>query len=170
MSLRSAAAKLYRTFFPLPVPELDLKTFAVMDAVLKPVSNAIDIGANRGEILAQVLKRAPQGAHWAFEPLPSLYPELARKYPNVECRQIALSDQAGTAAFHWFPKIDGFSGLQRRKIEASAQQQSIEVQVETARLDEVRDPGLPLQFIKVVEGAEYKVFRGAEETLRRQRP
>jgi SAM-dependent MidA family methyltransferase len=43
-----------------------------MSRVLKKDSNCIDIGANEGTILRDMLKFAPRGDHMAIEPIPDL--------------------------------------------------------------------------------------------------
>src|SRR4051794_13635107 len=49
----------------------------------------IDVGANVGELLGPMTEAAPAGRHIAFEPLPDLAAELARRFPRVDVRAAA---------------------------------------------------------------------------------
>lgn len=48
----------------------DRLTKEVIARSLKNNSNAIDAGCHKGEILDLILKHAPNGKHFAFEPIP----------------------------------------------------------------------------------------------------
>lgn len=48
----------------------DQQTVEVMRLVLENNSNCVDVGCHKGEILDEVIKLAPEGLHFAFEPLP----------------------------------------------------------------------------------------------------
>jgi len=48
----------------------DKETRGIMKGLLRADSNCIDIGCHKGEILREMLKYAPNGQHFAFEPLP----------------------------------------------------------------------------------------------------
>ena len=50
---------------------------AVMTSILRRDSCCIDVGANEGEMLQEMLRLAPQGRHLAFEPLPDYAERLA---------------------------------------------------------------------------------------------
>src|SRR5438132_12398776 len=82
----------YRRFRPTPIPVCDHETRRVLMATLRPNSNTVDVGCNRGSILREILQLSPNGRHFAFEPIPSLFVELCRRFPGVECHGIALSD------------------------------------------------------------------------------
>jgi hypothetical protein len=47
---------------------------------LPPNANCIDIGANRGDILREILTLAPDGEHLAFEPLPERAADLRTEF------------------------------------------------------------------------------------------
>jgi FkbM family methyltransferase len=102
----------------------------------------------------------------AFEVVPHKIRFLRRKFPDVEVRQLALSDRAGQTRFFVCSHLSGFSSLARpyrRKAE--------EITVETARLDDVLPADRRVDFVKLdVEGAELLVLRGAAATLARCRP
>lgn len=149
--------------------------FQIMQRALAPGSNCVDIGANAGDMLAEMTRLAPDGTHYAFEPIPALAQDLTTRFPptgraSVHVRNMALSDASGTAQFHINLDTSGMSTL-RADLPAQRQAplQSIFVTVET--LDRV----LPLEYraalVKIdVEGAEYPVVRGGLEFFKRSRP
>lgn len=144
--------------------------FEIMRRVLREDSAAIDIGANAGDMLQVMVTAAPRGRHLAFEPIPKLAQSLRERFPQVDVRQMALSDHPGTAQFDVVLDILGHSSLQATDEEKRSHQvQTIPVTVET--LDRVVDPARMIRLIKIdVEGAEYQVIGGAAVTLRRCRP
>lgn len=168
--MKKMLRRLYRTLVPEPVPLCDADTIAVLVARLQRDSCAIDIGCNRGSILREIVRLAPDGSHFAFEPIPRLYRLLCKRFPTVDCRRIALSDVKGTVTFNHFTQMDGFSGMVRRDVGANLGRVE-EIAVETERLDAIVPEGTTVTLIKIdVEGAEYRVLRGAESLLRRCRP
>ena len=168
--MKKMLRRLYRTLVPEPVPLCDADTIAVLVARLQRDSCAIDIGCNRGSILREIVRLAPDGNHFAFEPIPRLYRLLCKRFPTVDCRRIALSDVKGTVTFNHFTQMDGFSGMVRRDVGANLGRVE-EIAVETERLDAIVPEGTTVTLIKIdVEGAEYRVLRGAESLLRRCRP
>jgi FkbM family methyltransferase len=111
-----------------------------------------------------------QGQHVAFEPIPRLHLLLCRRFPRVKCYRLALSDRKGTVQFSYFREMDGFSGFLRRDVGIDPGQVE-EITVGTERLDEILPVDLQVALIKIdVEGAEYRVIRGAERVIRRSRP
>jgi FkbM family methyltransferase len=117
-----------------------------------------------------MLQFAPRGTHFAFEPVPRQYRYLVETFPKVKVHQVALSDSPGEATFVHVVSRPTYSGL--RAIQYPSSQERTEViTVRTARLDDLIPPELPIHFVKVdVEGAEFQVFSGGVETLRKNRP
>ncbi len=147
----------------------DLQTLQVMDRVLKPASNCIDVGCYKGDMLREMIRRAPQGRHFAFEPNPHQYAQIAKDFPEIEIHNVALSDSAGTAIFQWCVSSPALSGLARR--ECTQQERVEELQVQTVLLDDMIPEEVKIDFIKVdVEGAELQVFRGGARMIGRCRP
>jgi len=143
---------------------------AVLAATLRGDGCYVDVGANRGQVLREAVRLAPAGGHVAFEPIPELARELAREFPGVDCRQLAIGAHREQARFCHFRSLDGWSGL-RRNPEVSDQQGAPEyIDVQVSTLDEElagRDPLI----VKIdVEGAELAVLEGAGELLARARP
>ena len=54
-----------------PAPE----EYRVMKQVLLADSNCIDVGANDGQMLGEMMRLAPDGSHYAFEPIKHLADE-----------------------------------------------------------------------------------------------
>ncbi len=136
--------------------------------VLQETSNCIDVGAHRGDVLRTILRHAPRGRHIAYEPLPHLAAALRTDFPSVEVRQAALADEPGILPFAYVRSRPAYSGLQDRVADTEEVEQ-IEVDVEV--LDESLPADYEPSLIKVdVEGAEYRVFRGARKLISAHRP
>lgn len=151
----------------------DAQAAQVIERVLERDSNCVDVGCHHGSILAIMLARAPEGRHFAFEPLPGPFANLQRKFAgraNVELRQSALSDAPGESTFQHVVSNPAYSGLLKRRYERP-DEEVVEIRVRLERLDDVIPETLPIRFVKIdVEGAELQVLRGAVETIRRTRP
>jgi FkbM family methyltransferase len=151
----------------------DIQTVKVMKRVLREDSNCIDVGCHQGSMLREILRFAPNGNHFAFEPLPGMYQDLSKSFGNLSNIQIyncALSDNEGTTSFQHVTSNPGYSGLRQRKYERSDEEIQ-EITVKTNLLDNLIPDRTPIQFIKVdVEGAELQVFKGAVETIKRNKP
>jgi FkbM family methyltransferase len=132
-------------------------------------ANCVDAGAHRGVVLREMLRCAPLGRHIAFEPLPALAAELRRSFPEVDVRDVALSDASGSARFVHVSSNPEMSGLREREYGGPQEVEHIEVQ--TQRLDDALPPGYVPALLKIdVEGAELLVLQGALGTLRAHRP
>lgn len=151
----------------------DSQTEAVMKRVLDRRSSAIDVGCHKGEILDVMLRLAPEGTHFAFEPLPHLFAALALKYAgvaNVRLHEVALSESPGKAAFQHVVTNSGYSGLLRRRYDRP-NEKVVTIKVRVEKLDDVLPADAAVRFMKIdVEGAELQVLRGGIATLRRSRP
>lgn len=150
----------------------DRLTLKVLDKVLQKNSNCIDIGCYKGEILQEVLKRCPQGKHMAFEPIPVFYKALRKKFSQkqINIHNIALSDSAGTTNFNFVVDAPAYSGLKKRDYDGKNPEIEI-IEVVTDTLDNVVPRDHQVDLIKIdVEGAEYKVLKGANRILTMSRP
>ncbi len=147
-----------------------LAATAVLAAALHAGSTYVDVGSNRGQLLRDAVRIAPEARHVAFEPIPALAGEIERALPAVDCRRLALGAASGHARFCHFTKLDGWSGL-RRNPEISDERGAPEyIDVEVSTLDE-QLPQLGPAVIKVdVEGAELQVFEGGRGLLSGSRP
>ncbi|MFN8291561.1 MAG: FkbM family methyltransferase [Chitinophagaceae bacterium] len=143
-----------------------------MKRILRPDSNCIDIGCHSGKILDRILTLAPEGSHWAFEPLPDLYQRLRQKYANrrVTVSPFALSDTEGGSAFKHVKNSPGYSGFRKRTYHIPFPHIE-EITVQKKRLDNILPADYRADLIKLdVEGAELEVLRGARETILRNKP
>jgi hypothetical protein len=77
-----AARRLRRRFLPAHV-RADVRDtellVALMEEVLEPDSDCLDVGAHAGSVLAELVRLAPEGRHVAWEPLPEF---VARPTPG----------------------------------------------------------------------------------------
>lgn len=148
----------------------DRMTAEIIRRVTTPLSNCIDVGANRGAVLRVMVDAAPLGAHVAFEPLPDHAERLRIAFPEVDVRALALADARGEVSFTHVVDAPAYSGFRDRSEELPGLT-STTITVAVSRLDDELDPDAPVDLIKIdVEGAEYDVLRGGIETLRRWQP
>lgn len=148
----------------------DEQTVQVMSRVLRHDSTAVDIGCHKGSVLRDIIRLAPDGKHYAFEPIPHLADALRNKFPQVKVHQLALSDSQGTSTFQYVHDFPGRSGLRRRTY-PRADVRIEEISVQTDRIDNIMSRDRKIDFIKIdVEGAELQVLSGAVDTCRRNRP
>jgi FkbM family methyltransferase len=142
----------------------------LMAFVLRSDSNCVDVGANRGHMLEQMVKLAPKGEHYAFEALPHLAAALRDQYPGVHVEAVALSDRTKPdAEFVHAVDREAYSGLQERPYPTETRLERITVPVRA--LDDVLPPDYVPHLIKVdTEGGEHDVLTGASRTIERHQP
>jgi FkbM family methyltransferase len=83
----------------------------VLAALLGPESSCVDGGANVGDVTEWFVQCAPQGEHIAIESIPPMAQELARRFPSVEVRCVALGEHAARAEFNYIPGAPALSGF-----------------------------------------------------------
>lgn len=148
----------------------ELATSAVLAAVLPSSGSYVDVGTNRGQVLREALRISPHGAHYAFEPIPALAEELARAFPQVECRPLALGSKQEVTQFCHFTRLDGWSGLRRHPTISDEQGAPVYIEVNVSTLD-VELADVTPSVIKIdVEGAELAVLEGGQGLLARAHP
>ena len=150
----------------------DIFTKRIMKQILRPDSSCIDIGCHKGEIMDDILQFSPDGAHFAFEPLPHLNQFLKEKYLNrkIDLFPIALFDKKGTTTFNYVVNAPAYSGIRKRHYDIPNAEIN-ELTVETDLLDNIIPENGKIDFIKIdVEGAEYPVLKGSVKTISRCRP
>jgi FkbM family methyltransferase len=161
------ARKLYIRLDPSVWSKSDRLTLRVLDRCLAADSNCIDVGAFRGSILQEIVSRAPQGTHFAFEPLTEEAAYLAEKFPAVKVFPIALSNRSGKVPFSHNLKHPTRSSF---NIPHPSDPREI-IQIKTEKLDRLIPADLKIRLIKIdVEGAEYQVFQGSMKTIRASKP
>ena len=141
---------------------------ALLTATLGPGDGFVDVGACEGDILRHAVRLAPNGRHFAFEPLPELAAGLRARFPSVEVHACAVHDAAGTRTFHrvrgghWYSSLAPL-GRPAHELEAFP--------VGVVRLDDALPAEYTPAVIKIdVEGAEAGVLAGALRSLRTHRP
>ncbi len=142
----------------------------ILQRLIRPSTNAVDIGANQGEFMESFLKLAPSGAHYAFEPVPDLAKSLEAKFPQVTVINAAVSDAVGETEFHLVENNPALSGIAERS-DLSNTDKILKIRVKLVRLDDAIPETHRVDFIKIdVEGAELNVLRGARDTIKRAKP
>jgi FkbM family methyltransferase len=150
----------------------DRLTLEILDKVLHENSNCIDIGCFKGEILQEVMKRSPKGTHVAFEPIPGFFNALKKKFrqKQLTIHNIALSDQSGVTTFNYVVDAPAYSGIKKRDYDGKNPEIEV-IEVTTDSLDHVLPTNYHVDLIKIdVEGAEFKVLKGAFNTMKNSRP
>ena len=146
------------------------QTVEIMSRVLTPASSCVVVGAHRGSLLEEIMKLAPKGLHFAYEPLPELAARLTRRFPRVSVHQVAVSNVSGESPFFHVLDHPGYSGLRRMGSIPSGMTVQ-EIVVRTEPLDDLLPADLPIAFMKIaVGGAQLQVLEGAEHTIERWRP
>ena len=159
---------LYRRLSPRG--QSDREALAVMDRVLTPRSCCIDIGAHRGNLLREMVRRAPQGTHHAFEPVPIYAARLRERFSGVTVHEVALCDRPGVAKFVHVTGSPGLSGF-IPNARATSDMNLVVIEVIAARLDDELPPDYRPDLVKIdVEGAEHLVLLGGSQVLSRARP
>ena len=159
---------------PIPITQnhrYDIQAKKVIKKVLAKNSNCIDVGCHEGEFLDLFLKYAPQGNHFAFEPLPDYYDNLVKNY-GQKCKIYpqALSDEKGESTFNYVISNPAYSGLQKRNYD-KPNEKDTSITVQTDLLDQLLPAKTKIDFMKIdVEGGEYQVLKGAVKTLKENRP
>jgi FkbM family methyltransferase len=142
------------------------QSLAAWARLVVPGEIALDVGAYTG---IYAIAAAKLGARvFAFEPLTAQYERLmGNAFLNevrLITRQIAISDENGTAEFHYNAKVPLTSA---GSLEGS---QGETILVRTRRLSDFEYQGRVAAIKIDVERAEEKVLRGAAGMLERDRP
>lgn len=147
------------------------ETIRVLRSVIGPSDTGIDVGCHKGVFLFHLLRAAPAGRHFGFEPIPEIREALRGRFgAQAEILGSALGEARGKAVFHVHRSTPGLSSLAvPEPARGGSEYRTIEVEV--APLDELIPEALPVRFMKIdVEGGELGVLRGAVRTLTTRRP
>lgn len=161
---------------PIPLSKnhlYDLQTKSIMKRSLRADSNGIDVGCHDGEIMDLMLKFAPGGQHYGFEPIPSFADFLFKKYRRqnqVHIFPTALGEKQGSTKFTFVKSNPAYSGILQRKFDRK-NEETEEIDVEIKKLDDCIPTDLKIDFIKIdVEGAELLVLQGGRSLIERCKP
>lgn len=149
----------------------DRQTRMIMRKLIAKNANCIDIGCHKGEILQSMIKLAPDGHHYAFEPIPEMYQALLANYSDkTTIYPYALSDQTGSTTFQFVKNAPAYSGIRKRQYDIENPDIE-EIKVEMKKLDDVIPVETKIDFIKIdVEGAEYGVINGGKKLISKHKP
>jgi FkbM family methyltransferase len=145
-------------------------------AGLPEMALVLDVGANVGQFASVARHRWPHARIVSFEPLPDAAQRLRALFaddPRFECREVALTDHAGTDEFHVTGHDDSSSLLRvaARQVAEFATDDVAVLQVTTARLDDVVPPSElpdgPILLKLDTQGTELDVLRGGAGVLAR---
>jgi len=126
-----------------------------------------DVGANIGQTARTYRRLFPYSQIWSFEPFPSTFEELRSSLSDQRFHPVlmALSDEVGSAKLH----IGAESITNSFLVRASDTGKTIEVETDTVDHFCSRNGIHQIDILKVdVEGAESRVFKGAQEMFLRQ--
>jgi len=132
-----------------------------------------DIGANYGWYSLIFSKNFPNARVFAFEPIPATFNYLEKNISINNCVGIkafnhGLSNVTGAINFYFYPELSGNASISN----VSDREDARIIQCLVKRLDEfVFENNVHPDFIKCdVEGAEFLVFRGGYESIRKYKP
>ena len=133
---------------------------------------ALDVGANIGNWSASIVSTLPAARIVAFEPSREAFSDLANRFrelPNVSCVNSALGKSDEKATLFADESASGLSSLTKRRVAHFGITFNYSEEVEIAKLDtwiKSQPEDFSPNVLKMdVEGHEFDVLRGAEETL-----
>lgn len=149
----------------------DRLTRKIIKKILLKNYNCIDIGCHKGEILDLIIQFAPDGNHYAFEPIPYLFKDLEIRYAGkAAILPYAISDNIGSTSFQLVKNAPAYSGIKRRRYDINDPEIQ-EINVEMNTLDNIIGDNIKIDFIKIdVEGGEFSVLKGAKKILHKSQP
>lgn len=145
----------------------------MMFSLLEPKHVIFDIGANIGWFTCHYACCLKMSRVFGFEPIPStfyfLQKNIARNVPdNTQVFNFAFGEEDGSLSFFYTPRLLGSTSSVKKDDFPDA----VECKCPIYRIDSfVAEHGVCPDFIKCdVEGAEFSVFRGAENLLKTNPP
>jgi len=127
----------------------------------------IDVGANKGEFIYAVEKSLAPEKIWAFEPLPYFAQKLKSLFPNITVFNNALSDKEMQTTLY-LPVNNGVPDDSLSSVIKPAGENFLSYEIQCTTLDLLKEKNNLSEsiFLKIdVEGHEFSVLKGAENTL-----
>jgi FkbM family methyltransferase len=157
----------------------DEDVIAALENVIRPGDVVYDVGAHHG-LMTVIAARAvgPSGAVVSFEPNPRALDQIRRHIAlngvtNAVVEEIALSDEEGETSFYvQAGDVSWNSTLIRDFVDEEEDRFVERITVRTETMDGyvARSRRVPRVIKLDAEGAEMRILKGAETTLRDQRP
>jgi len=150
--------------------------FAWLSRLLQPGMGFVDVGANEGVYTLFAASRlGSAGQVWSFEPSPREFARLSancaqNRLEHVRLFRSALSEDSGTSSLAIVDGAHAGQNLLEQPTDLPVLRREL---VPVERFDDVakRENLQRLDVLKIdVEGEEYRVLRGAEQSIRRFRP
>jgi FkbM family methyltransferase len=139
---------------------------------MRPTSDCEDVGAHKSSMLKLFASKAPDGIHYAIEPVPDLMQHLKSKfgsYRNIRFEEKAIGANVDHQTFMYVLTKPSLSGLQKRPLPKRAE--AVNILVQTTTLDELLPGDYRLDLLKIdVCGGEQQVLLGGMEKLKDDRP
>lgn len=139
----------------------------LFQSTIRPGMRIVDLGANLGYYTLLAARCAgAEGRVYAFEPDQENFALLQRAVEkngltNVQAARQAVSNVSGSGTLYFCPEHRG----DHRIYDSSDGRNG--VAIETVRLDDVVEKGVPIDVIKMdIQGAEGRVLQGMERILR----
>jgi FkbM family methyltransferase len=158
------AFSLYKCLYPVFKRRQDAVEIAWMRRLVRPGSNALDVGANIGFytlLLSDLV--GPEGHTYAFEPDATNFKHLsaiAGCRNNVTLVPKAVSDRSGTLAMYTSPTLN----VDHRTYKTASYKDAITV--DGVSIDDYVAERFRVDFIKMdIQGYELNALRGMERTI-----
>ena len=141
--------------------------------LVKDGDTIFDIGANIGWYSNHLAKKFPNSKIHSFEPIPETFNQLRANTElngatNIHFNNLALSSKKEKLTFYYSPTVTGASSS--KNITENQSMTKLEIEAETIDNFMTLNSITYLDFIKCdVEGAEYFVFQGGLETIKRNK-
>jgi len=139
------------------------------------IDTVLDIGANTGQFVSEIREILPEAYIFSFEPQTQVYRQLLRSWGHdtrFRAFNVAVGDENCTADFHQSASSPSSSLLPMTELHLKNFPTTMEKGVEKVQVARLDDFAAQLSIgdhvlVKVdVQGAEDKVLRGGENTLR----
>jgi len=154
--------------------DLPEKEMWILNKLLPKGSTVIDVGANIGYYCFYFEEISHCATIYAFEPIPSLYKNVKKWFPNIHLYPYAISDKNATAEIK-IPYINKVKKETRAKLDDISEKDETgykSIQIETKSLDHFLGTKLSeLHLIKIdIEGHENAAIIGAKQLIEQFEP